>query len=195
MKIHFKIFAGFFRIGIFGFGGGPSMIPLFQAEVVKRYAWMSVEEFGDVLAIGNTLPGPIATKMSGYIGYRVAGWLGCLNALIALVLPSIIMMIVFLTVLTAYKTEPWVVGMGRGVIPIVTVMMAVLTWEFLNKGRKSLGWLMTLILCLFSFAAITWLAIHPGVVIGVLLLAALFFKEKKQSITSGTSNENQSKER
>ncbi|MCV6605232.1 MAG: chromate transporter, partial [Porticoccaceae bacterium] len=107
MKLHWQLFVAFFRIGIFGFGGGPSMIPLFKAEVVTRYGWMSDDEFGDVLAIGNTLPGPIATKMSGYIGYRMGGIAGCLNALIALVIPSVLLMVVFLVLLTQYKDQAW----------------------------------------------------------------------------------------
>lgn len=59
------IFIAFFRSGILGFGGGPSAIPLVHKEVVGTYQWMSDEEFADVLSIGNTLPGPIATKWPG----------------------------------------------------------------------------------------------------------------------------------
>ena len=79
MKAHgvsWQLFWAFFRVGIFGFGGGPAMIPLVRAEVVTRHHWLTDEEFADVLAIGNTLPGPIATKMPGYIGYRVGGVTG-----------------------------------------------------------------------------------------------------------------------
>ncbi|MEC8936205.1 MAG: chromate transporter, partial [Pseudomonadota bacterium] len=48
------LFWAFFRVGIFGFGGGPAMIPLVRAEVVTRHQWLTDEEFADVLAIGNT---------------------------------------------------------------------------------------------------------------------------------------------
>ncbi len=83
------VFCAFFRIGLFGFGGGPTMIPLVHAEVVNRYHWMSDDEFSNVLAIGNTLPGPIATKMAGYIGYKVAGYTGMLLAVIAVAVPLV----------------------------------------------------------------------------------------------------------
>ena len=66
-----QLFLAFFRVGMLGYGGGPSSIPLVHQEVVKKYGWMDDDEFADVLALGNTLPGPIATKMAGYIGYRV----------------------------------------------------------------------------------------------------------------------------
>lgn len=60
---------------------GPAIIPLIEIEVVQRYEFMTRQEFGEVLAMGNALPGPIATKMAGYIGFEVAGVLGSLVAL------------------------------------------------------------------------------------------------------------------
>jgi len=67
------VFWAFFIPSILGYGGGPPIIPLLQAEVVDHYGWMTLEQFGDVLALGNALPSPIATKLAGYIGYQVAG--------------------------------------------------------------------------------------------------------------------------
>ena len=89
------IFIAFFRSSILGYGGGPTTIPLVQKEVVERFKWMNNEEFGDVLAIGNTLPGPIATKMAGYIGFRIGGILGMINAIFSTILPTIILMIIY----------------------------------------------------------------------------------------------------
>src|SRR6476619_7094928 len=96
MIIYWKIFLAFFIPGIVGYGGGPSSIPLVENEVVGRYGWLTVSEFSEVLALGNSLPGPIATKMAGYIGYDVAGIPGSLVAIFATVAPSLILMIVLL---------------------------------------------------------------------------------------------------
>ena len=123
MKKQLDIFIAFFRSGILGFGGGPASIPLVHKEVVGNFGWMTDDEFADVLSIGNTLPGPIATKMAGYIGYRVGGWLGMLNALIATILPTVVALIIFLTVLRQYKDIDFIQGMTNGVVPIVGVMM------------------------------------------------------------------------
>lgn len=183
MNTHWNLFMAFFRIGIFGFGGGPSMIPLFHKEIVDKYHWMTEDEFADVLAIGNTLPGPIATKMAGYLGYRVAGITGCINAIIALTIPAIIGMILFLTVLSNHKDQPWVNGMGQGVVPVVVVMMAMLTWDFLSKSQKSLGLMGTAVIGLSSLVAIYYFGIHPGIVIASLLVAALLRKEPKPEPT------------
>nr|WP_233549473.1 chromate transporter [Lysinibacillus yapensis] len=173
------IFIAFFRSGILGFGGGPSTIPLVKKEVVDLFKMMSDEQFSDVLSIANTLPGPIATKMAGYIGYRVGGVSGMVNALLATVLPTVILMIVLLTSLSEFKEFDFVQGMTNGVVPIVAVMLGVLTWEFLVKSKKNLGWNKGAIILVFSFLAIVVFGIHPGIVITFLLVLALSLPVKK----------------
>ncbi|SHE79798.1 chromate transporter [Modicisalibacter ilicicola DSM 19980] len=173
MGVQSELFLAFFRIGIFGFGGGPSMIPLVHQEVVKRHAWMDDDAFADVLAIGNTLPGPIATKMAGYIGYRVGGAAGAVNAVLAVIVPVIVVMIALLGLYLRHGDQRWVQGMGQGVIPVVMIMMAQLTLDFFNKSRAGLGWITTLIMGLAAAGLIYGLGLHPGLVIGAILIAAL----------------------
>lgn len=180
------IFLAFLRVGLLGYGGGPSSIPLVHNEVVEKYKWMNSDEFSDILAIGNALPGPVATKMAGYIGYRVGGVLGMFNALIATVVPTIILLVIFLTSLNAYKNEPWVKGMAEAVVPVVAVMLAGLTWGFVKKsGESRLGWGWSVGLILVSFFLLEVLHIHPAMLILVLLAGALLKrnsteKEKKK---------------
>ncbi|KXS38886.1 MAG: chromate transporter [Halomonadaceae bacterium T82-2] len=176
-----QLFLAFLRVGLFGFGGGPSMIPLVHQEVVKRHAWMDDEAFADVLAIGNTLPGPIATKMAGYIGYRVGGALGAVNAVIAVVAPVVVAMVALLGLYARHGDQGWVQGMGQGVVPVVMVMMARLTLDFFNKARAGLGWVLTLALGGAAGVLIYGLGIHPGLVIGALLVAALLRPERRES--------------
>ncbi|MFD2044853.1 chromate transporter [Ornithinibacillus salinisoli] len=178
MKKHWNIFIAFFRVGMLGYGGGPGSIPLIHKEVVENYKWMSDEEFGDVLALGNTLPGPIATKLAGYIGYRVSGVLGMINAVLASILPTIVLMIVFLTSLSAFKDFDWVKGMTAAVVPVVGVMLAVLTWQFFHKAVSGMGWLQTVIMVVIVFALLQFLHVHPGIIIAVLIIIALGMKDK-----------------
>lgn len=178
---HLHIFLAFFRVGILGYGGGPSSIPLVHKEVVDKYKWMDTDEFGDILALGNALPGPIATKMAGYIGYRVGGILGMLNALIATMVPTIILMILLLTVLNTYKDQPWVKGMSTAVVPVVMVMLATLTWDFAKKsGSSQLGWKWTTVFIVVSAFLLQFLGVHPAIIIFVLLVTALLMKDKKK---------------
>lgn len=173
------IFIAFFRSGILGFGGGPSAIPLVKKEVVDIFEMMNDDEFSDILSIGNTLPGPIATKMAGYIGYRVGGWLGLVTALLATVLPTVVLMIVLLASLNELKDIDFVKGMTKGVVPILAVMLGVMTWDFLKKSKKSLGWKTGSLILLASFIAMMLLDLHPGIVIAVLLVLAVALPIKK----------------
>lgn len=172
-QLYKELASGFFRVGIFGFGGGPSSIPLVHAEAVKKYEWMTDDEFGDVLALANTMPGPIATKMAGYIGYRVAGWIGMLIALAVNVIPTVIAVIVLLKVLEAYKELPVVQNMAHAVIPVVTVMLGVLAWDFVKKSGETIGWMKAAGTLTVAFIAMYILNIHPAFVI--LAVFALIF--------------------
>ncbi|MCH6268867.1 chromate transporter [Neobacillus citreus] len=179
MKQYLDLFVAFFRSGMLGFGGGPSAIPLVHKEVVGTFKWMNDEEFGDTLALANALPGPINTKMAGYIGYRVAGILGLFTAILSSILPTIALMIILLTSLSAFKDQPWVQGMTKAVVPVVGVMLAVLTWQFFQNGQKGMGWKGNLAMVVVSFVIMEILGIHPGVLIAGLLAWALFGREKK----------------
>lgn len=179
------IFLAFFRVGVLGYGGGPSSIPLVHKEVVERYKWMNSDEFSDILALGNALPGPINTKMAGYIGYRVGGMLGMINAVLATVVPSIILVILLLTVLNTYKDKPWVSGMSQAVVPVVAVMLGTLTWDFYKKSAQSKlgkGW--TVLLIIASLILLQLVGLHPAIIIFALLIGALIMKNTNKTTES-----------
>ena len=80
--IYLHLFLAFFIPGLIGFGGGPAAIPLIQKEVVDHYQMMTLTEYSSVIAIGNIFPGPIVTKLAGYIGYELAGILVAVIAIL-----------------------------------------------------------------------------------------------------------------
>lgn len=171
---------GFARTGLTGYGGGPSTIPLIEYEAVKRYRWMTEDEFGDTLALANTLPGPIATKMAAYIGYKVKGSVGATVAILAHILPSIIGMLGLLGVLYTYKDSPFVKGMVLGVAPIIALMLAEMCYKFFIKGKKGLGLNINVVLSIVSLIVLAFLNIHPGIVIAVFLLGSFLIATFKQ---------------
>jgi chromate transporter len=179
-----QLFMAFLRVGLLGYGGGPASIPLIQKEAVDTYKWMNEEEFSNILAIGNTLPGPIATKMAGYIGYRVSGYTGMMNAIAASVVPTVILMIALLVSLASFREYGWVQGMTNGVMPIVAVMLGLLTWGFIKKSGQDLGWLTAVLLALFSVLLIEILGLHPAVLIGALILFVLVKPSKKKEVSA-----------
>lgn len=178
--LHKDLFIAFFRAGMLGYGGGLSAIPLMHKEVVKTYQWMDDDEFSDILALANTLPGPINTKLSGYIGWRLKGFWGLMNCIIATVLPTAFLMILLLTVLNKYKDVPWVQGMSKGVLPIAGVMIGVLAWDFLKKSQKLLGWISTILLTILSVVIMEIAGIHPAILIIALIFSALLLPDRQR---------------
>lgn len=176
-----QLFYAFFKVGMLGYGGGPSSIPLVHKEVVDHYKWMDDDEFSDVLALANTLPGPIATKLGGYIGYRVAGLMGMANAILSTIIPTIFIMILLLKSVSTFRHLHWVTGMTKAVVPVVGVMLATLTWEFMMNAKKGLGWTKTILFSFASLLLLQFLNINPGILIAVLIAAALFQKDGKSN--------------
>ena len=173
--IYLHLFLAFFIPGIVGYGGGPSSIPLVEHEVVTRYQWMTVEEFSEVLALGNALPGPIATKMAGYIGYDVGGVLGAIVAVFATVAPSLILMIALLGILYKYKDSPKVKNMTSFVRPTIAVLLGILAIRFIESAYIGAGMWQTIFLVVASFVLLEKLKVHPAFVIfGALCYGAVF---------------------
>jgi chromate transporter len=165
----FDLFWSFGKVGIFGFGGGPSMIPLIQNEVVDVRHWLSREEFLDAFAFGNTLPGPIATKLAGYVGFKVAGWGGALMGLLGMTVPTILAMIALGAVYLRFRESPAIGGFMRGVRPIVIALLALVVYEFVPSALGSppqwLGNWALWVLAIVAFVLSVRFNVHPALLI------------------------------
>ncbi len=174
-----NLFVAFAKVGLFGFGGGPSMIPLIQEEVVEAQGWLSKEEFLDAFAFGSSLPGPIATKMAGYVGFQVAGVPGAVAGLIGVTVPTIIAMILLGSIYIRYQKNPAIDGFMKGVRPVVIALLALVVYQF---APKALGlphmwlnnWFLWLLALAAFFAAIL-LNIHPAILIVLGGIAGIVF--------------------
>ena len=112
------LFLEFFKIGLFTFGGGYAMIPLFK-EVVLRYNWLLEEEFYNFLGICEATPGPIAINMATFIGSTQAGLLGSIVATIGVVLPSFLIILLVATILKHIIKNQYFQAFLNGVKPVV----------------------------------------------------------------------------
>lgn len=168
--IYWSIFLAFFIPGILGYGGGPASIPLVEKEVVDRYGWMTTQEFGEVLALGNALPGPIATKMAGYIGYMEGGIWGAIVALFASVAPSLILMVLLMVTLLKYKDSPKVKNITKLVRPVIAVLLGAMTLQFFVTSVDTSGTVQTVILIIISYWLLEIRKVHPALVILMALV-------------------------
>src|SRR5579872_1190270 len=83
-----EVGAFFLRLGFTAFGGPAAHIALMEHEVVRRRAWLTRDEFLDLLGAMNLIPGPSSTEMAIVLGYRRAGWPGLLLAGLCFILPA-----------------------------------------------------------------------------------------------------------
>ncbi|MFD2328528.1 chromate transporter [Cohnella sp. GCM10020058] len=175
------LFVAFGRSTMLGYGGGPSIIPLYQNEVVNRYQWMGNEDFGKALAFGNALPGPIATKLAAYIGFKVAGWLGALMAVTAVVLPTALLMVLLVGLMHRLQGNPYIKGMIKGVQPVIFVMLAMLAYDFAKFAfQRSGGPVVFLPFALAGiyFIMVQYLKINAvWGILGALVIGAFFMRE------------------
>lgn len=168
MNTYINLFMAFFRPGIFGFGGGPAAIPLIQKEVIDKFGWLTIEEYADTVALGNTLPGPIATKLAAIIGYKVAGVLGALITLVAVVVPTAVAAALLYQFYAKYKDQQWLKSMMIGVRPVVVVLLAESVFSI---GQKAFPMSITWGILLAAAAGLFYFKVHPA----ILIVASMLF--------------------
>jgi chromate transporter len=128
-----QLFIAFFKIGLFGFGGGYAMISLIQGEVVSDHQWISTQQFTDIVAVSQMTPGPIGINSATYVGYAAAvnagysSWTGILGsalATFAVVLPSFLLMIFVIKIFQKYHDSNVVESMFSVLRPTVVGLIA-----------------------------------------------------------------------
>lgn len=146
LMIYLYLFITFFKIGLFGFGGGYGMLSLIQHETVERWHWLSSAEFTDIVAISQMTPGPIGINSATYAGYQAAvngGYstpmaiLGSATATFALVLPSFILMILISRAFMKYMKTQGVQSVFMGLRPAVVGLLAAATLLLCTKENFS----------------------------------------------------------
>lgn len=140
--IFLQLFYTFFKIGLFGFGGGYAMISMIQGEVVTRHEWLSSNEFTDIIAISQMTPGPIGINSATYVGYsavvnagysHAVGILGSTIATVSVVLPSFILMVLISKFFLKYQKHPIIASVFEGLRPGVVGLLAAAALVLMNR--------------------------------------------------------------
>ncbi|WP_300701845.1 chromate transporter [Bacteroides sp.] len=136
--IFLQLFYTFFKIGLFGFGGGYAMLSMIQGEVVTRYGWLTAQEFTDIVAISQMTPGPIGINSATYVGFTASGsvW-GSIVATFAVVLPSFILMLTISKFFLKYQKHPIVEAIFSGLRPAVVGLLASAALVLMNSENFS----------------------------------------------------------
>jgi len=134
IKQYWELFLVFFKIGAFTFGGGYAMIPLIRNEVVNKKRWIQDDEFIDMLAIAQSMPGPIALNTALFVGNKRRGFKGSLFSAAGVILPSFIVILLIAMVFTQFKDNEVVERIFKGIRPAV---VALIVAPLLSLGKSA----------------------------------------------------------
>lgn len=168
VMIYLQLFYTFFKIGLFGFGGGYAMLSMIQGEVVTRYNWISTQEFTDIVAISQSTPGPIGINAATYVGFTTTGnvW-GSVLATLAVVLPSFILMLTISKFFLKYQKNPAVEAVFSGLRPAVVGLLASAALVLMNvenfgsPSKDSYTFIISVIIFLVAFVGTIKFKVNP----------------------------------
>lgn len=173
-----EMFIAFFKIGAFAFGGGYAMIPLIEEEVVNNKKWLEKEEFMDVLVVSQSLPGALAVNCSIFLGYKIGGLIGAIMALLAVILPSFIIIIIIAAFFMQFRDNYYINAAFKGItaaVPMLVLVGAISLSKGLEKSTR------TIVTIIVALIALTLFDIHPIIVIIVSAIYGVIFLRKKVS--------------
>ena len=125
MGQNLSLFATFFKIGAFTFGGGWAMISIIEREIVDKHHWIEREEFLDLLAVAQSLPGILAVNIATAVGDKIGGARSSMVAAAGTILPSFLIILAIAIFLTPeiIKNNKIVAGIFMGIRPAVVALI------------------------------------------------------------------------
>lgn len=170
IKFYWTLFLSTFTLSAFTFGGGYVIVPLMQKRFVKELQWIDEEEMLDLVAIGQSAPGPIAVNTSIIVGYRMAGILGSLIAVVGTIFPPLIIITIISYFYQAFRDNPVVsallLGMQAGVAAVIVSVVIDMAAKII-KGKQVLP----IVMMILAFIAAILLNIN--IVIILLICGAV----------------------
>ena len=121
--IYLRLFFEFFKTGLFAVGGGMATLP-FLYDMAEKTDWFTSAQLADMIAISESTPGPIGVNMATYVGFTTAGLWGGLIATLALVTPSIIVIVIISYFLKSFRENKYVDAAFYGLRPASTGLIA-----------------------------------------------------------------------
>lgn len=132
MTVYIQLFFSFLQVGLFSVGGGYAAMPLIQSQVVEKHAWLTMNEFTDLITIAEMTPGPIAVNSATFVGIRIAGIPGALTATFGCIFPSCIIVSLLAFVYYKYKKLSVLQSVLSSLRPAVVALIAGAGLSILN---------------------------------------------------------------
>ena len=116
MMLYLRLFWEFFKTGLFAVGGGMATIP-FLSAMADKTGWFTQQQLADMIAVGESTPGPIGVNMATFVGFTTGGIPGAVIATLGLVTPSVIIILIIARVLESFRQNTYVDAAFYGLRP------------------------------------------------------------------------------
>ncbi|MGL5616660.1 MAG: chromate transporter [Sarcina sp.] len=167
-----SIFSTFFKIGLFGFGGGYAMLPYIEELVVNTNHWITKAEFSDILGISQMTPGPVSINTATFVGYKVSGIIGGIVGTIGVIIFSVIVVIILSKNIDKLKNNKYVAGAIVGMKP---VLIALIISAFYSLAKDSYFDFKSIIIGIITLVLLQSKKIHPILVIVIAAILGILF--------------------
>ena len=168
MNTLLELFIVFFKLGAFTIGGGIAMLPLLQNTLTEEKKWFTREEFVDIVAVCQSLPGVVAINMATYVGYKKKGLIGSIVSTLGVTIPSFVLILIIARGITALGDSGVVMGAMAGLRAAALGMVAVALIQLAPSALEN-EW--AILAALTAFILIAVLKVNTAYVI--LLFAVL----------------------
>lgn len=182
MNIYLQLIQSFIKVGAFTFGGGYAMLPLLQREIVENRHWATEEELMDYFAVGQCTPGVIAVNTATFIGYNLKGVLGGIVATLAIIFPSIVIILIIASLLQNFAD----IAIVQHALAGIRIAVCILIFNAIVKLFKSgiSDWIGIVIFVIALIA--TYLNLLPTIAIVVIFaitgILIQLFKTKRTTL-------------
>ena len=195
MMLFLRLFFEFFKTGLFAVGGGMATIP-FLYDMADATGWFTDTDLVNMIAVGESTPGPIGVNMATYVGYVtgmaeggvVGGVLGAITATLGLITPSIIIILIIALFLNSFRNNRYVESAFYGLRPASSGLIAAAglgvavtnlfysdpSWSFFGINWK--GWALAAVLWVLTNRVKATKALHPIVFILASAIIGVVFQ-------------------
>lgn len=197
MMLYVRLFYEFFKTGLFAVGGGMATIP-FLYDMSDKTGWFTYSDLANMIAVGESTPGPVGVNMATYVGYvtgmndggTLGALFGAVIATLGLITPSVIVILVIAGFLSEFRKNRYVEGAlyglrpasagliaaaGFGVIAMGLFDLSILeqgfSWEVINWK----GWILAIVVWILSNRVEKTKKLHPIIFIALSALAGIAF--------------------
>lgn len=173
MELLIDIFMSFAKVGLFTFGGGYAALRLIQSEIIISKAWLTMEEFLDVVAIAEVTPGPIALNASTFIGYKLSGIPGAIVGTVGVIFFPVLIMLVLTYFVNKLKDNKKMKAIKTMLRAVVIGLIASAAY---TMGAAALGSTLSLVIFAAALAAVILLKADPILLLLVTAVAGAIIR-------------------